>query len=709
MRPGARKAMVAAVVAAGYYFLARIGLELALAGTASCPIWPASGLALVAVSAFGLEAAFGVFLGSTLANLHGLPGLPVCAAIGLGTAVQALAGARLLREELAVPDPLSRSRDVVRFAAVTPLVCLISASVGVASLAAAGLLAGELAAGAWTTWWIGDLVGVLIAAPLLVAWRPRDTDEFGQPPSPRRALSGLMALALLSLSVWLGFGAFFAPGAHYPLSFLPFTALIWITLRLDLRGATAGAAALAALVQWHTVRGLGPFAVERTLNESLLFASAYIAAAALTAFLLRALLAERRAAMASLAAAKAVLERRMSAQGEDLWTANAHLRVAALGRREDSRVIQLYRRIVGELPVGIAVLRLDDPGDPESWLIVEMNPAGMRLSAAGAENPAGKRLLEFAPEIRDTDLPRACAESLGRDREVEVLDVVSLQRVPGKCFSIKIFPLDAPLVALAFEDVTARKATEAALARSNAELTQFAYVASHDLQAPLRKAAAFADQLKLRLGSGLDETSRDCMDRMGRSIEGMQALIDSLLALAQVAACAVEPREVHLSAVADAVISDLDDAIVRTGASVRRGALPVVMGDPQQMRQLMQNLIGNALKFTVPGGAARIRLRGRNFEDGRGELVVEDDGVGFDMNFADNVFQPFRRLHSRKDYPGNGMGLAICKKIVDRHGGTISVDSSVGRGARFTVIFPEALWNKESESSSSKTTPTTRC
>ncbi len=685
-----RAALATAAVAAVYYGLARLGLALALAGTASCPIWPASGFALVAAVILGPKAGLGVFIGSWLANQRALPGLHAaapltaalaCAAVALGSALQALAGARFLKDELGRPDPLSRSRDVVRFAALTPLICLIAASVGVGSLAASGLLGRELLARAWLTWWIGDLVGILIAAPLLLAWRPRSTDELWELPDPRRILAAASALALLPLSTWLGFGAPFPPSASYPLSFLPFTALIWITLRLDFRGATAGAAAVAALVQWHTVRGVGPFAAGSALNESLLLASSYVAATALTAFLLRALFAEREEA-------RAALERRMSEQGEDLWTANSHLRAAAEGRRADGRRIQLYRRIVSELPVGIAVLSLDDPRDPEGWRIVELNPAGLRLSAARGENIAGRRLLDFAPELRGSDLARACAEALRSDQDIEIADFASQERAPGSRFSIRVFPLGAPLVGLAFEDVTARAMAEEALARSNAELTQFAYVASHDLQAPLRKAAAFAEQLRRRLGSGLDETSRDFLERMGRSIEGMQQLIDALLKLAQISVRTAAPSEVNLETLCAEVLSDLEDAISRSGALIERSALPVVLGDPQQIRQLLQNLIGNALKFTAPGKAPKIRLNGRVFDNGRCALIVEDEGVGFEMRFADRLFQPFQRLHSRQEYPGNGMGLAICQKIIERHGGTISVESSLGRGTRFTVFFP---------------------
>ncbi|MCM2303113.1 MAG: ATP-binding protein [Elusimicrobia bacterium] len=432
------------------------------------------------------------------------------------------------------------------------------------------------------------------------------------------------------------------------------------------------------------------------------------AAAATTAIFVRAMFAEKAGAWEEL---RALLARRE----EELADAKATLRVAALGRDEDGRRIQLYRRIVSELPIGIAVLRVEKPADPDSWLIVDFNPAGMRLSAAGEENPSGRRLLDFAPELRGGPLPRACVEALRRGREVELDDFPVTSRAPGRRFSIRAFPLGGPLLGLAFEDVTARKSAEAALSRSNEELTQFAYVASHDLQTPLRKASAFAEQLRLRLGDGLDATSLDFLRRMGRSLEGMQELIDALLSLARITSREAAPQDVDLSATASEVLSDLDAAIAASRAHVRVGRLPVVKGDPRQLKQLLQNLVGNALKFTEPGRPPRVRVRARALEGGGAELVVEDDGIGFDMKFAERIFQPFQRLHARHEYPGSGMGLAICRRIVDRRGGSIAVVSAPGRGARFTIVLPavaapvEALWSNASESFSSKTTPTTRC
>lgn len=432
------------------------------------------------------------------------------------------------------------------------------------------------------------------------------------------------------------------------------------------------------------------------------------AAVAATAIFVRAVLAERAAAWAD-------LEARLAKRDEELANAKACLRVAALARREDDRRIQLYRRIVSELPIGIAVLRVEKPADPDSWLIVDFNPAGMRLAASGKENPSGRHLLDFSPEIRGGPLPRACVEALRSGREVVLDDFPGTSRAPGRRFSIRVFPLRGPLVGLAFEDITARKSAEAALSRSNDELTQFAFVASHDLQAPLRKASAFAEQLRLRLGDGIDATSLDFLGRMGRSLQDMQELIDALLALARISSPKASPCDVDLSMTAAEVLSDLDGVIVATRAHVRVGRLPSVKGDRRQMKQLLQNLIGNALKFTAPGRPPRVRVRGRALNGGGVELIVEDDGIGFDMNCAERIFQPFQRLHARHEYPGSGMGLAICRRIVERRGGSISVDSAPGRGTRFTINLPdvptplEAIWSNASESFSSKTTPTTPC
>lgn len=253
------------------------------------------------------------------------------------------------------------------------------------------------------------------------------------------------------------------------------------------------------------------------------------------------------------------------------------------------------------------------------------------------------------------------------------------------------------------EDITERKVAEEAklraeeelhrsaadLARSNEELEQFAYVASHDLQEPLRKIQAFSDLLMKTAAPVLDAESKDYVQRIQGAAGRMRALIQDLLALSRVTSKARPFVPVDLRDIARETIADLEVPIAETKAAVELGDLPAVHADPAQMRQLFLNLLGNALKFRNKDEPPRIVVSGR--EDGeRVEIAFEDNGIGFDDRYADRVFKPFQRLHARERYPGTGIGLAICKKIVDRHGGHLRVTSAPGRGATFFVTLPAA-------------------
>jgi signal transduction histidine kinase len=238
-------------------------------------------------------------------------------------------------------------------------------------------------------------------------------------------------------------------------------------------------------------------------------------------------------------------------------------------------------------------------------------------------------------------------------------------------------------------------ATNEALERSNRELEQFASVASHDLQEPLRKIQAFGDRLQTRSSSVLGEQGRDYLARMQSSATRMRSLIDALLTFSRVTSKAQPFARVDLSATAAEVVSDLEDRIEETGARVEVGALPELEADPMQMRQLLQNLIGNGLKFRRPNESPVIELKSRllpplegNGEIPRCELAVRDNGIGFEEIYLDRIFELFQRLHGRQEYEGTGMGLAICRKIVERHHGSITARSAPGEGATFFVTLP---------------------
>lgn len=264
-----------------------------------------------------------------------------------------------------------------------------------------------------------------------------------------------------------------------------------------------------------------------------------------------------------------------------------------------------------------------------------------------------------------------------------------------------------PVLTFFVRDISARKRAEEEqhryaqeLERSNRELEQFAYVASHDLQEPLRKIRTFGERLRARCGESLDEIGRECVLRMNNAAERMQTLINGLLTLSRVTTKGADFVTADLTRIAQEVLADLEAKIGETGGRVEVGRLPMIQADPLQMRQLLQNLVGNALKFHQEGQPPVVVIEGQRIRPGErllsGEfaerdtcrITVRDNGIGFNEKYLDRIFDVFQRLHPRDTYEGTGIGLAICRKIVDRHGGVITARSKLGEGATFTIELP---------------------
>ena len=231
------------------------------------------------------------------------------------------------------------------------------------------------------------------------------------------------------------------------------------------------------------------------------------------------------------------------------------------------------------------------------------------------------------------------------------------------------------------------------LEQSNRDLEQFAFFASHDLQEPLRKIRFFGDSLVNRLQGRLGEEEQDFFERMLNAGKRLQVMIDDLLTLSRVNTRAQPFEEVDLNLRVEEALSDLEGAIQRTKAQVTADPLPSIEGDPTQIRMLLENLIANAIKFHKPDQPPVVRVWG-NLVPAKGrkgpwlELSVEDNGIGFDMKYEGRILEPFQRLHGRSEYEGTGIGLAICKRITERHHGSIHAESELGKGAVFTVTLP---------------------
>ncbi|MFF6996371.1 CHASE3 domain-containing protein [Streptomyces sp. NPDC008313] len=293
------------------------------------------------------------------------------------------------------------------------------------------------------------------------------------------------------------------------------------------------------------------------------------------------------------------------------------------------------------------------------------------LEAASVDVASGAfdhRIRLDAP--RDLDAVARAVEGMRR----RIVEELSASVARGRALEVQAAELDAQTLELK---------------RSNAELEQFAYVASHDLQEPLRKVASFCQLLEKRYGDRLDDRARQYIDFAVDGAKRMQVLINDLLTFSRVGRVGEEQAPVALDAVLDQALGNLSVALEESGVRVvREGPLPTVTGDRTTLAMLWQNLIGNAVKFRHPDRPSEVVIGCDTAEDGMWRLCVQDNGIGIDPEFKEKVFVIFQRLHGREEYEGTGIGLALCRKIVEHHGGTITLEGAVGKGTRVCFTLP---------------------
>jgi PAS domain S-box-containing protein len=312
-------------------------------------------------------------------------------------------------------------------------------------------------------------------------------------------------------------------------------------------------------------------------------------------------------------------------------------------------------------------------------------------------NQAVVDLLEYPPEelvgrsladiLRIPGMEGAPASLIHRLADLRNQDAVYLSK------SGREVPVSLSLAPLKRKNHPARElifvATDvSALARSNKELEQFAYFASHDLQEPLRKVVSFGDRLRDRFARELGPVGLDYLDRMQSAVLRMKHLIEDLLQLSRITRTKDPFEPVDLDRLIREILGDFEEKITQAKGVVAADPLGLVLGSRVQLRQLFQNLLENALKYSRKDTPPRVSFRSRQSPDGYVEIDVQDNGIGFEAKFAEKIFEPFQRLHNRSDYPGNGIGLAICRKVIQKHGGEMRVKSAPGEGATFTVRLP---------------------
>lgn len=354
-------------------------------------------------------------------------------------------------------------------------------------------------------------------------------------------------------------------------------------------------------------------------------------------------------------------------------------------------------RVATDAPVGIAVVSVE----PGSFGQLQQANAEMThlLGYSAAELAALSPGQLTHPD--DAELERVLFEDLANGRRSSFALEKRNRHKDGRWVWVWLTVSlvegeDPPRAALAHAlDISERKAAEAELERtrrnlerSNAELDQFAYVASHDLKEPLILLSAYARMLAERHGDDLDEEGRTFLGHVRDEAGRMKSMIDDLLDYSRLQTSAEDPSQVELADVLDTALRTLAPRIEETAARVDvEGALPVIEGSPVQFERLFRNLVGNALKFR--GEEPPLVSISAERRDGEWVVCVRDNGIGVDPAKAERIFELFQRLHSQEQYAGTGMGLAICKRIVERHGGRLWVDPGPGGGSVFKFALPE--------------------
>ncbi len=373
---------------------------------------------------------------------------------------------------------------------------------------------------------------------------------------------------------------------------------------------------------------------------------------------------------------------------------------------ESARSRQLYSILVRHLP-GVDVALIDRG---YQVIILKGNPFKSLIADQPIENGMDLSQLPGSEEKANLmSLLKASFRGKPQRREVEVgekmfrLTLVPVQETHNRYSHVLVLSEDMSIFRFSQDELRNKIY---ALESANESLEQFAYVASHDLQEPLRKIQAFGSRLSLKYADQLEETGQDYIARMQNAAARMQTLINDLLKYSRAGRMREPFQPVDLESLIAAIRSDLETTIQQTKAQIITRELPTVQGEPSQLRQLFQNLISNALKFRQPDVPPEIVISCQaaawadkevpgnlREEEDYYKIMVADNGIGFDEKYLDRIFNIFQRLHGRSEYEGTGIGLAICRKIAENHEGAISAASQPGKGATFYVLLPQNLIN----------------
>jgi PAS domain S-box-containing protein len=659
-----------------YFIAGRLGTLLAIPPGYSTALFPASGFALFAILHYGYKVWPGILIGSFFLNSSisvleqntpMLNSIPMGISIGLGATGEALVGAYFLLRFSKSNDPFYQIKSIFIFICFTAGVSsLISATCGTFSVIISGLNDWNQFDEIFLTWWLGDSIGILIITPLLILSFNLPSNRF----HPKLTLEGVLLVLSLTLvckivfTGWLG-------NVPYLLTFLPFPFLVWATLRFDKLGVIVSILIVSIISTWDTLDGIGPFAINNDPNASLLLVQTFLGVATSMTWILHTDLIEKR---------------RIS----------DHLRKTEerLKQTEDFSLIIVTHVDLNGNWIKIPSTLCDLLGYTREELLSKNFKSVTHPD--DLQNNWSQCQCLIRGEFKSFDLEKRYIRKNGEIIWV-YLNCSIVQDDQQNPIHFLIYTRDITerknlqdALKRYSQDLEARvKDRTQALEKSNRDLEEFAYLASHDLQEPLRKITTFSDRV-IEKEVSLNEVSRDYLKRIKKSTERMSNYIYDLLEYSRSTKQLNSHERISLTNVVSQVLEDLSDQIRKNNATIHLGELPTIEADPVQFPKVIQNILSNALKYHREEAAPIIYITSSSDKNTHNwHIEISDNGIGIDEIYHHRIFKPFERLHGRSAFEGSGIGLAICEKVVHRHHGKITVKANKPYGTIFDIHIPQ--------------------
>ncbi|MGH9240969.1 MAG: sensor histidine kinase [Vicinamibacterales bacterium] len=666
------------LLAAVYIAAGRLSLLLAFANANASPVWPPTGLAIGALLIFGLRAWPAIAVGAFVVNLTNSGSPAAALLIAAGNTLEAVVAAWLTLRYARGRAAFNSTRHVLRFAAIAANASFIAASIGTVTVVGMGLGPSAEAGSIWVTWWLGDTVGAIVVAPIIVLWDRRPLiSDVGIRIGEMAAL-----VAALGLSSFVVFSPWPQGRPDYPFILIP--VLLWSAFRFGAWVTALGSAFIVVIAVDGTLRGSGPF-TRASPNESLLLLQAFIGMTTTMMLSVAAEVSRRRSVERDLRVLNERLERKVTSRTDELRKVNERLieaqDVAHMGSWEW------------------------DVGANRVWWSDEM----YRIYGIASGTFIGYET--FLEHVHPDD--RSMAHETVSRAMVDTRPFTFDHRIVRPDGSVRVIHASGRVICDAVShpirmvgtgvDITERKEAEEARAqliheqarRQEAEETsrakdQFLAVLSHELRTPLNAALGWAHMLR-ELPRDAPAT-RQAVDTIYRNLLIQSRLVSDIVDVSRITkgALTVEKTPVDLAAIISSAME-----MVRESARARNIVLEsrvtcdqvALLGDAKRLEQVFWNLLSNGVRFGREGGFVRVTS---GVENGAVLITVEDDGPGIDPAFLPHVFEPFRQADGspRRAHDGLGLGLSIARHLVELHGGSMSAGNRPGGGAVLTVMLP---------------------